>query len=724
MAHDDFLKQFREDPPPDFAQSLLDKLHALDDDAPDNDVSDALLSPAESPRPRAQHTLAAILTLVMLGVGAVIVGLLPNLYRVAAPTPPPELRPIRLHNLTYLKELYQFGDGKISALAWSPDSQRLAAGGAHLLTIYDTSLKPLLNLHTTQPPHVSALTFSPDGRILATGTYDGALQLRDSSSGRIIASLNNLHTTAIDRVRYSLDGGRILTLSQTGELGISLYDNGRLIELTRITDTVLDAMLTEDGVLVVSERNNGMAQLLLLDYTGETVQSSELFSATQAVITSGGTTVLVPATSGLQQYVVNQLLERADISRFDQGAVSLPTEAGRADFMHVSADENRLLIGNHYRGLNVIDRRSGDIIPIIQARNAKFQPALLSPSGEHVAVVTNTNRLAIWGFEAAPSGDIFAREQTAIQPVLGGIKQFAAGTDQIGAVVLEDGDVLLIDLVTGRELRRIALNTWATFRHQVLFNPSGTVLAIMGVNLPDREARLKFVDVQAAINGNDDFLLGDEDVITIEQDYINGMVFTPDGTQFITGGGMPRIWDMRGTPRIEAEVPELRGVTSFAFSKDGMRLAAISPNNDLRIINRYTLRTMHSVRIAGRAPQLPGFLHYASDHYLIGALSGYPATIWNGTTAEEIAVVGAGDARLYDADISSNGAIMVTAQDRGLHIWNIKSRSGYREPESVLQYRPLQVAFSANDQRIGLVEQDGVLYVLGVLAGDVINRTD
>ncbi|HEX2032093.1 MAG TPA: hypothetical protein VHL78_11975 [Actinomycetota bacterium] len=116
------------------------------------------------------------------------------------------------------------GDG-VEDLAWSPDGRVLAAvgfGGA--ATIVDRSGASVTSLPHDREFRVSAVGFSPDGRLLATAAIP--LEVRvpgletvtiwDRKSGRAVETI----TTYAEAVSFEPAGSRIATAAVFGTAGV------------------------------------------------------------------------------------------------------------------------------------------------------------------------------------------------------------------------------------------------------------------------------------------------------------------------------------------------------------------------------------------------------------------------------------------------------------------------------------------------------------------------
>ena len=114
------------------------------------------------------------------------------------------------------------------AVAFTPDGNSFV-GGTHIYiwnpeTIqYDLTVR-LEDVSKTYPPR--AFTFSPDGSILLSGNRDGIIQLRDSTTGKIISNLSG-HTNSLSELVFSEDGTTLA--SSSGDGTILVWDWNRVL---------------------------------------------------------------------------------------------------------------------------------------------------------------------------------------------------------------------------------------------------------------------------------------------------------------------------------------------------------------------------------------------------------------------------------------------------------------------------------------------------------------
>jgi WD40 repeat protein len=145
-------------------------------------------------------------------------------------------------------------EGKISSVAFSPDSTRLAVGSANGLVIYDISGKLLAQTSLPAPP--TSVLFSPDSGRVVVVLLNGTV-LVAAVDGRILrtfATNQRLSTAAV-----SPDGRRLLTQSAAGgKLDVWDMSTGqRLITIQGPSEVPILLGFANDGTRIAVTYPNG-----------------------------------------------------------------------------------------------------------------------------------------------------------------------------------------------------------------------------------------------------------------------------------------------------------------------------------------------------------------------------------------------------------------------------------------------------------------------------------
>jgi hypothetical protein len=101
--------------------------------------------------------------------------------------------------------------GAVRTLSWSPDGRRLATGSAdNTARIWDGQSGAEVAVLKGHSDRVLSVAWSPDGRRLATGSDDNTARIWDGQSGAEIAVLKG-HSNSVLSVAWSPDGRRLAT---------------------------------------------------------------------------------------------------------------------------------------------------------------------------------------------------------------------------------------------------------------------------------------------------------------------------------------------------------------------------------------------------------------------------------------------------------------------------------------------------------------------------------
>jgi WD40 repeat protein len=145
--------------------------------------------------------------------------------------------------------------GEVRALTFSKDGKTLAiiSAGVHLLDA--ETLKEQMALPGAPAWAPRSAAFSPDDRVLAVVDSDGALQVWELSTGKLVFG-DRQHNSSIDAVAYSPDGKNVVTGSHDGSLKLwDVTKRARVVATRKGNvkgDPVEHLTFTPDGRTLIS----------------------------------------------------------------------------------------------------------------------------------------------------------------------------------------------------------------------------------------------------------------------------------------------------------------------------------------------------------------------------------------------------------------------------------------------------------------------------------------
>jgi WD40 repeat protein len=115
----------------------------------------------------------------------------------------------------------------VRSVAFSPDGRLLASGSSDdTIKLWDVASGREVRTLTGHTYGVNSVAFSPDGKLLASGSWDNTIKLWDVATGREVRTLSG-HTSGVSSVAFSPDG-RLLA-SGSEDKTIKLWDISDLV---------------------------------------------------------------------------------------------------------------------------------------------------------------------------------------------------------------------------------------------------------------------------------------------------------------------------------------------------------------------------------------------------------------------------------------------------------------------------------------------------------------
>jgi WD40 repeat protein/serine/threonine protein kinase len=276
---------------------------------------------------------------------------------------------------------------KIYSAAFSPDGTRIVTSGNNSAKLWETATGKLL--FSFDISRLLSALFSPDGKLIATTSWDGKAKIWDVASGRAllsfdIHSLDNGSKGRVVPVVFSPDGKFVAGTSKDGTVKVWSSSSGKLVtSLVGHKERVSSIVFSPDGTRI---------------YTGSLDKIVRVWEAVSGRLlnTINGHTCQTDPTG---KYIVTSDYNTNTITIWD----SLGTEpiASIDGYMDVnesaifSPDGARIVTMNGNIA-KVWESASGRLLALLDGHKGPVTTAIFSPDGARIVTSSLDNRAKIW----------------------------------------------------------------------------------------------------------------------------------------------------------------------------------------------------------------------------------------------------------------------------------------------------------------------------------------
>jgi WD40 repeat protein len=575
----------------------------------------------------------------------------------------------------------------VSIVVFSPNGKTLASGS------FDGSVR-LWDVETRQPLgqplalagdsfSIQSMAFSPDGKTLASGSFDGIVRLWNVETRQLLGELVN-DSSSVYSVAFSPNGK--LLASGNGDNTVRLWN----IETKRVlskplvghSSSVYSVAFSPDGKTIASGSDDKTVRL----WEVETKQalSEPLVGHSSSVYSLAFSPDGKILASGSDDKTV-RLWEIETKQPLGDPLVGHSNDVRTLAF---GPDSKILASGSEDNSLRLWNVETGNLISETLVGHSVFvTSAFFSSSGKIIASgmgLDNTVRL--W----------YLQTKQRLSQTL--IKYF----DEINSVVFspdskilalgsKDNTVRLLDIETRKALGEPLVSHFDDYSevNSVAFSPDSKTIAFKN----DDNALILW-DVQTRqplakpLVGDDDFVLS--------------VAFRSDGNTLVYGGDyLVRLWDIETKqPLGEPLIIDYSGddIKNLVFSTDGKTFALWSVDNNIILWDFETRKAL------GEPLEHPGDIYsvaFSPDGKIIasGEEDGGRIMLWDVKTRQQLGepLVSHSDyyGEVYSVAFSHDGKILASgSDDNTIRLWDVETRQSLGEPLVAHSDDVLSVAFS------------------------------
>ncbi|MBI1313961.1 protein kinase [bacterium] len=249
---------------------------------------------------------------------------------------------------------------------------------------------------TTFSPHgiVASANYSPDGKRIVTGSWDGSARVWDTDTGADVLKLagDDGHTGVVNSAVFSPDptGSRILTASDDGTAKVWDAKTGQLLlTLKGHTDRVRHAVYSPDGALILTASSDRTARLWNAQTgapDGQPLQGHE-WAILSAAFSSDGSRIITGSEDNTARIW--------DV-KTGESIATLTGHTARVTSVTFAPGQRRAVTASQDGTVKVWDIDSAEEVLTLDGHTREVTSVTFSPDGRFLLSASQDGRAIVW----------------------------------------------------------------------------------------------------------------------------------------------------------------------------------------------------------------------------------------------------------------------------------------------------------------------------------------
>jgi WD40 repeat protein len=616
---------------------------------------------------------------------------------------------------------------QVLSLAFSPNGKLLASGSDDgMVRLWDVASGREFARFEGHKGWVWSVAFGPDGTSLVSGGEDGTVRVWDTASGREIARLS-VDKGSVNAVAFSPDGTSLVSGGDDGTVKVWDVAGGR--EIARLQghgSWVLAVAFSPDGERVASGAIDGTVSVwdvaggreIALFRAHDKWARSVAFSPNGKLLASGS------YDDTVRVYDMASGREFARLEGHKNSVLSVVFSPDGARLASGAADGTARVWD--VAGAREIERLEGHKDQVVWS-------VVFSPDGAHLASGGGDGTVRLW--DAASKREIarFSGHKDAVNSVAfspDGV-HFASGGNE--------GTVWLWEAATGKAVATLDRITAVAFsadgKHVLTGSEDNTARlwdAATGKAVATLAGHTDLVTAVAFSPDGERILTGSTDktarlwdaatgkaaaTLAEHTDRVTAVAFSPDGKRVLTGSAdkTARLWDATSGKAVATLAEHTDRVTAVAFSPDGKRVLTGSADKTARLWDAATGKAVAT--LAGHTDRVTAIAFSPDGKHVLTGSGDKTARLWDAATGKAVATLAGHTNSVNAIAFSPDGTHVLTgSEDKTARLWD--ATTGKAGATLVGHTAPVTaVAFSPNGAGIISGSDDATLRLWDAVTG-------
>jgi WD40 repeat protein len=278
--------------------------------------------------------------------------------------------------------------GEPTTTEYSADGRFLAVAAGAAVRIYETHRWREVRRLADPPQNIQCVAFSPDGKLLAGGGFEGAIALWDAESGQLLSLLRG-HSSYVEGLAFGLRGKTLLSGSLDGSVKVWDAERGSELKTLAPLAPITAVAFSADGRRAAAAGQDGSIKVWKVDSWAEerTLRAQEKESSSIAFSPDGRKL----AAGGEGDFALRIWdVENGRVERKIDGHAS---EIASVRFL----GEGRFVLTASELSAIVWDARSGRELARLKHHTGPVVALAVHPSGRSFVTVGKDHHLKVWG---------------------------------------------------------------------------------------------------------------------------------------------------------------------------------------------------------------------------------------------------------------------------------------------------------------------------------------